>query len=49
MTQDALNQLVQDRYRQAIKTHKTPNIQLIELQERLEVLERGEKIEAGEE
>ena len=45
MTQDTLNQLVQDRYREAIKTHKAPNIQLIELRARLEVLERGETIE----
>lgn len=46
MTQDTLNQLVQDRYREAIKTHKTPNIQLLELKARMEVLERGETIEA---
>ena len=46
MTQDTLNQLVQDRYREAIKTHKAPNIQLLELQARMEVLERGETIEA---
>lgn len=45
MTQDTLNQLVQDRYRQAINTNKTPNIQVIELQARMEVLERGETIE----
>lgn len=47
MRQDALNQLVQDRYREAIKTHKAPNIQIIELQARMEVLERGETIEAA--
>lgn len=46
MTQDALNQLVQDRYREEIKTHKSPNIQLIDLQARVEALERGETIEA---
>lgn len=46
MTQDALNQLVQDRYREAIKTHKAPNVQIIDLQVRVEVLERGETIEA---
>lgn len=45
MTQEALDQLVQDRYQHAIKTHKVPNIDLIALQARVEVLERGETIE----
>ena len=47
MTQEALDQLVQDRYREANKTHKVPNIQLIELRARLELLERGETIGMG--
>ena len=49
MTQDELDQLVHDRYREAIKTHQSPDIQLIliELGARLEVLERGETIEMG--
>ena len=47
MTQDALNQLVQDRYREEIKTHQSPNIEIIELRARVELLERGETIEMG--
>ena len=47
MTQEALEQLVQDRYRQAIVTHKAPNIEIIGLQARVELLERGETIEAA--
>lgn len=47
MTHEALEQLVQDRYRDAIKTHQSPNIELIELRARVELLERGETIEMG--
>ena len=45
MTQDELDQLVQDRYREETKTHKAPNITIIELMVRLEALERGEILE----
>ncbi len=48
MTHAALEQLVQDRYRDAIKTHQqSPNIELIELRARVELLERGETIGMG--
>ena len=62
MTQDALNQLIQDRYREAIKTYQSaqpvlngvgiasqvpPNIEIIELRARVELLERGETIGMG--
>lgn len=47
MTHEALEQLVQDRYRDAIKTHQSPNIEIIELRARVELLERGETIGMG--
>lgn len=46
MKQDAFEQLVQDRYRRAVATHQDMNFVLIELQARVELLERGETIEA---
>lgn len=47
MTQEQFDQLVQDRYRQAIATHRTSTMPIIELQARVEFLERGETIEAA--
>lgn len=45
MTRSELNAEVQRRAEQQRDTHKTPDMELIELTLRVELLERGEKIE----
>ena len=44
MTRNELNQLVQNDYRHAIRTHKPATVEALELARRVELLERGERI-----